>query len=197
METGYNAFIYENENSICETFVDEIAELLDAEILVDNCKYALMYNSKFSKIKTFIQNEISKMIDEYIIHLRNSFASTKLRKHLCRILTDDNTEISNFKYDVHTCNNLDNTTSSENVFEIGNVRCYDKQHTHEKKILHFMWILNDYDGIIVFPNKHTIHPKKGKLIIYPASWCFPLENICVSNLIGLQSYIYDTSKYLL
>ena len=139
-----------------------------------------MYNSKFSKIKTFLQNEITKGIDEYIIHLSHKCTTEPLRRHFVRILTDSNTEISNFKYDVHTCNDCD-TGSTENVFEIANVRCMDKPYTHEKKLLHFMWLLNDYDGIIQFPNKHIITPKKGKLIIYPASWCFPLENICVSN----------------
>ena len=179
--TTYNAFIYENEHSIYETFADEIAELLDDELLIDNCKYALMYNSKFSKIKLFLQKEITKEMDKYIIHLSNKFTTDPLRRHFCNILTDINTETSNFKYDIHTCNPLDNNTSSKNVFEIANVRCYDKSHKYEKKILHFMWILNDYDGIIRFPNNHTINPKKGQIIIYPASWCFPLENICVSN----------------
>jgi hypothetical protein len=178
METAYNSFIYENEHSICATFADEIAELLDTELLEDNCKYGLMYNSKFSKIKTFLQKEITKEMDKYIIHLRNGFEPESLRNYFCRVLTDKNIEISNFKYDVHTCNDNNQTA---NVFEAANVICYDRLHTHEIKVLHFMWILNDYDGIIVFPNKHTITPKKVQMIIYPASWCFPVESTCFSN----------------
>jgi len=61
-------------------------------------------------------------------------------------------------------------------------------------MLRFIWFMNDYDGEILFPNNHKIIPKKGKLIIFPASWVFPYEEINnkSAEIIMITGYFYKT-----
>jgi len=56
-----------------------------------------------------------------------------------------------------------------------------KQPKITTKKLFFIWFLNDYENEIQFWNNYSIKPKKGMLLLYPASWVFPLHDYNITN----------------
>ena len=61
---------------------------------------------------------------------------------------------------------------------------YYCEEIHSQRFITFIWYLNDVNdgGETVFWGDYKITPKKGRLVLFPALWCFPHKgNIPLSN----------------
>ena len=69
----------------------------------------------------------------------------------------------------------------------------DSGKTTRIKKFHFIWFLNEYEGEIIFWNNYSIKPLAGKLIIFPASWCFPFFELTKFNqtIFTISGFIYE------
>lgn len=117
------------------------------------------------KIYFFLMNELNKNIFKYrhtfnIDHIFNIRRIYDLKNNLI------------IKKHVATINTL-NTVEIKHKSSLND----DKSH----KLFSFIWILNDYDGEIIFWNEYTIKPQKGMFLLFPNSWCFPYSEILKLN----------------
>ena len=126
---------------------------------------------KTSKKKiVFLHNEINKNIDIYIKKINT-----------ITFVPPENNNNNIFKtLKVHT-NNVEFTIKKEIFNETHEKVVFEKKVVDYNKILKFIWFLNDYDGELVFWKNYPIRPKSGTLIIFPTSWCFPYEDIMITN----------------
>lgn len=183
----YSTYIYENDRSIDEDLSDEIVQLYEIESKKDDCPYIMMYNDVFSKYKQFLSRELRKSVLSYVIHLTESTSDEQLKRYFQRTFQDIENNVSDFKIMKHSIE------TDETIYRDTKVlRCYDKAHLNNVKILYYIWFLTDYDGILQFPYEHVVFPGKGKLILFPASWMFPYEQInrLDSQIIVISGYIY-------
>ena len=69
----------------------------------------------------------------------------------------------------------------------------DSGKTTRIKKFHFIWFLNEYEGEIIFWNNYSIKPLAGKLLIFPASWCFPFFELTKFNqtIFTISGFIYE------
>jgi hypothetical protein len=188
---NYNNFIFEKESSINDLLIDDMIELYKTEYIKDSyCDLIIMYDDNFCKFKTFLLNEIKNTIFVYIIKLTEQTANTELKQYFRNTLKNITKNISEFKISTKIFNNKDvDVINNKKIMQ-----CYDKQYTNKIHILKFIWFMNDYDGEITFPNNQKIIPKKGKLILFPVSWCFSYEEInnISSEIITISGTFYKT-----
>jgi len=158
-------FIHISHNSITCELCDDILNIFEKNIINNNlyvesknCCYEIMDND-YKKIKIFLKNELTRSVMRYSKNI------SKTNKPII----DQNVLFDKFKFYIKS----DRYINSDN---------YDIQdrfnwNTNGWKMLNFIWFLNDIDGEIVFWNNYSIIPKKGTLIIFPASWCFPYKQV--------------------
>jgi len=63
---------------------------------------------------------------------------------------------------------------------------------NKEKLLTYIWFLTDTNDKIHFWNNHVVECKKGSILIFPASWCFPYKEIneCNKKKIILYGNLY-------
>ena len=129
----------------------------------DTKDFVIPKNNKYWKdIEHFLYNELYRNLKEY-----------------SNILTYKDESIGYIKKYIPDTGHI-----STNLFliqkYIKNEGKYIYHHDHtiegeQQRIITFLWYLNDVNdgGETEFFGNYRIKPEKGKLILFPASWCFP------------------------
>jgi hypothetical protein len=176
-------YIIEFKSSIPSTLCDNIINMFEEQTdkypgvtfsgvnpkIKDTTDFCIPKNNdRWSKIESFLYKELTSKIKKY------------------KILINEKMNLQNNNYGI-----IYNYFDNKNVFtEVFMIQKYKKNigkyvyHTdfslHEKieksyRLLTFLWYLNDVEngGETEFWNKYKIKPEKGKLVLFPASWCYP------------------------
>jgi hypothetical protein len=178
-------FIYENNNSISKLLCKEIIELyedpkikknngvtiggLNKEIK-DTTDYIIPKSSsdeKWNKLEQFLYKELNKNLLEYLKKInKNSYKSENNSNHDSTLFNNETLEVRSFmiqKYEKNVGKYV-----YHNDFAI-------EKDTYKHRVITFLWYLNTVEegGETEFWDNYKIKPKVGKLILFPASWCFP------------------------
>jgi len=181
-------FIFEKENSINDTLIDDVIDLYKEEREKDNfCDFIIMYDDNFTKFKAYLLNEITEKLFSYIIWVAEQTNDAELKQYFRETFECVNGNVSEFKITTNIFKNKEVDVINEKRL----IQCYDKKYSNKITMLKFIWFMNDYDGEIFIQN-HKIIPKKGKLIIFPTSWCFPYQEInnVSSEIITISGFFY-------
>jgi hypothetical protein len=168
-------FIYEKKNSITHELCKDIIEIFETDRIINDCNcYNIDCNTNYNKIKSYLTKELGKNLNNYnkkIDKIKNYNMIEKKIKNCDKKIAfyiEKNKSTYNFNY--------------INRVSIGST---------DIKLLMYIWVLNDYDGEIIFWNEYKIIPKAGSFIMFPISWCFPYE-----ELIDLQNDKYIIYGYI-
>jgi hypothetical protein len=146
-----------NDNKILNHELDEIQEKV--------------IDKTYDKIYLFLMNELNKNIIKYVNFFNiDKFFNIK--------------RIYDLKDNVIIKKHVNNTDKSNNADKPNSVEIKHKSYLDDdknRKLFSFIWILNDYDGEIIFCNEYTIKPEKGMFLLFPNSWCFPHSEILKLN----------------
>jgi hypothetical protein len=167
-------FIYENSVSIPDELCDNIIELFDLQEnkgagstyggiqkdIKDTTDFNIpRHNSEnWSKIWKFLLNELHKNLKVYHKRLIDNY-------QVYNILTEnviiENFMVQHYKKGVgkYTYHNDGQTNYRLNT----------------RRIITYIWYLNDVDegGETEFFREYRITPQKGKIVLFPANWCYP------------------------
>lgn len=177
-------FIFTQYNSITDELCIDILNIFENNI-IKNDLFAVNKNScyeiigkDYGKIKSFLINELINNVQKYLFKINS----------INNILNYNSTDpieffIKNERY---------SEKDEDNCQIIKRINWKEKGY----KLLNFIWFLNDFDGEILFWKKHIIKPKRGLLIIFPSSWCFPYEKIITKNHNSniIYGYLYRNNK---
>jgi hypothetical protein len=178
-----NNFIYQNNNSISKLLCKEIIELYENPEIIKNKGVTIgglntnikdttdftipSCNKKWEKIEKFLYKELNKNLTEYL------------------------KQINNDSYKPENNNNMDSTLFKGETLEVRSfmIQKYEKNigkyvyhndfkfesNTNKYRVITFLWYLNTIDegGETEFWDNYKIKPTAGKLILFPATWCFP------------------------
>jgi hypothetical protein len=172
-------FIYEIKNSLPDELCDDIICMYELE---DN-KYAgitfagvrkdiknttdlvMPKNEKtWEKIEKILYNSLNEGFEQYMKHINKPEYNTKNREY--KMLDNKNgVFVNNFmiqKYEKCTGKYVYHHDFSNEL---------DKSY----RVVTFIWYLNDVcdGGETEFFGNYTVKPEKGKLVFFPASWCYP------------------------
>jgi len=166
-------FIYENNYSIPDELCDNIIELFDLEEnkkdgrtlsgvnkeIKDTTDFTIPNDDKkWEKIYNFLVKELHKNIKLYNKKIMNDYNFDKLipKKIFIEGLMVQRYLKGIGKYVYHD----DGLTDYKN---------------NKRRIITYIWYLNDIEegGETEFFNKYKIKPKTGKIVLFPANWCFP------------------------
>jgi hypothetical protein len=124
--------------------------------------------SKWNKIEVFLKKELNSHLKKYINSINKS--DNYLPKNNCNIdgsaLKNCSLQVDNFmvqKYD---------KGKGKYVYH----NDFDNDFINKRyRIITFLWYLNDINegGETEFWDSYKIKPEKGKIILFPAFWCFP------------------------
>ena len=183
MSINKKNFIHEINNSLINELCDDIINLFEKNNL--NNKYFINNNNiEILKIYNALIKEITKNLKVYKINLLKIFEYDSKKNYINNFniniekIINKNTifTIEKKMYNESNKNNESDFVLSKKYNPIGNT------------ILKYIWFLNDYCGEFVFSEDIVIKPVKGKLIIFPVSWCFSfIENI---KLFDTKYFIY-------
>jgi prolyl 4-hydroxylase len=161
-------YIQEFDNSIPDMLCDEIIQMFELEEdkyngvimsglnpnVKDTKDFVIPQNdSKWNRIEKFLNEELQRCLKIYINNI-NEFKDEKL---FVKALMIQKYQKQKGKYTVHNDFHFENNTY---------------------RVFTFIWYLNDVNigGETSFWNgKQKIVPKKGKLVFFPSSWCYPHE----------------------
>ena len=166
---------YSMSESLCEKIMEKFDldiknnnEILNNEL---NEIQEKVIDKTYGKIYLFLMNELNKNIIKYV-----DFFNIDKIFNIKRIYDlKDNVIIKKHVNNENTQNNAD----KPNVVEIKHKSYLD--YDKNRKLFSFIWILNDYDGEIIFWNEYVIKPQKGMFLLFPNSWCFPHSEILKLN----------------
>jgi hypothetical protein len=181
-----NFFIYENDYSIPDILCDEVIKKYEKnkdfhydglthggvqkhikdtkDFIIPKC---LNETEEWYKIENFLYKELKKNFEIYKKNLSNNieYKPENNNNNLHKILDSEN-HIDAFMVQKYT-------------------KCVGKYIYHHDfhndfnnkrhRTVTFIWYLNDVEegGETEFWGTYKIKPKKGKLVFFPASWCFP------------------------
>lgn len=198
-------YIYQKDNSITTEICEDIIEMFEKNLIInpdlDNqMKYneyivtndknltTINYNIRFDDIYNKIKKTLTIELD---IHLRKLFCKINTNMN---IIPKNNYNIKYNILSIHNQNNYDFNIQSKlynRDVEIDNTIISKKNDNiyHNRinifnqkiKYFHYIWFLNDYETNLIFWDNYPIQIKKGKLIIFPVSWCFPYNEILNLN----------------
>ena len=168
MSINKKSFIYETNKSLTNELCDEIIKIFDGNNV--NNKYFINTTINF-KIHNALIKEIKNNLKLYKINLFKIFESDS--KNNC---------INNFEINIESEINENTIFAVEkkiySEYDKTDFELNQKYKLNKNTILKYIWFLNDYCGEFVFSEDIIIKPVKGKLIIFPVSWCFSfIENI--------------------
>jgi hypothetical protein len=175
-------YIYIHEHSIPDVLCNEIIEKYEKEDdryngctlggvntkVKDTTDFIIPKNqSKWNKIEKFLYKELYENLSKYLQNIRHN------------------------NYDPDNNNNIMHSFFENKSLHIDDLMCqkYNKgigkyiyhndflndAKNNRYRVITFLWYLNDVieGGETEFFGEYCIRPKKGQLIFFPASWCFP------------------------
>jgi hypothetical protein len=176
-------YIFKKPNSIPDLLCDHIISLFEngetkffdgvtfggIQKDVKNTKdYIINKNEeKWSKISEILYKELSKGLKEYLLSLHNDQYNKENNMNRDFSFFDNNAlHIDNFMVQRYIAN--EGHYVYHNDFHADNNR---KRY----RVITYIWYLNDVcdGGETEFWGEYKIKPKKGQLLLFPASWCFP------------------------
>jgi len=179
-------FIYENNFSIPKILCDEIILLYENN---KNFHYQGMTQGgiqrKIKDTRDFIIPKCEDKNDEWYKIEKFLYKELKSNFYKYKNILNDNNQYkadnnNNFDY---KCLELDQHVDNFMVQKYNKgIGKYTYHHDflcdfdkNRHRTITYLWYLNDVDegGETEFCGNHTIKPKKGKLIFFPACWCFP------------------------
>jgi len=190
----YN-YIYENEYSIPDLLCNEIIckyeknknlhyqglthggvqkQIKDTrDFLIPKCNQE---NDEWYKIEQFLYKELKNNFNSYkkYINNTNNFLPQNNYNNYYEILSKSQ-HVENFMIQKYIKQNGKYSYHDDFFNDFKN-----KRH----RTVTYLWYLNDVEqgGETEFWGNYKIKPKKGKLIFFPASWCFPHRgNMPISN----------------
>jgi hypothetical protein len=176
-------YVYLCPHSIPEPLCDEIISLFENDkerqykgvtmggtnpTIKDTTDMIIPKNdSKWGKIETFLYKELFENLQKYIQNLHESpyeydNNNQKRFHHFDKI----NIHIDNFMCQKYNKNSGKYIYHNDFMNDIPN-----KRH----RVITYLWYLNDVveGGETEFLGRYHVRPKKGQLLLFPASWCFP------------------------
>lgn len=190
-----NNFIYENNNSISKLLCNEIIELYEEPEVIKNqgCTIGGINknikdttdfiipksdnpDNKWYKIEKFLYRELSNNLKKYLKQINNDNYKSENNYNIdTTLFKGEQLEVRDFmiqKYEKNIGKYI-----YHNDFAI-------ERDTHKYRVITFLWYLNTIEegGETEFWDNYKIKPKVGKLILFPATWCFPHRgNVPISN----------------
>lgn len=163
LQMKYNEYIITNENNL--TIIH----------------YNIRFDDKYNKIKKTLSNELNRNLQKYFLQIKLKINISPKNNYNMKyeILYLKKTE---FDYNIES-KQIEKSNDKHINTETKNNIYYNKINILNQKIkyFHYIWFLNDYDTKITFWNTYPIEIKRGKLIIFPISWCFPYSEILNLN----------------
>lgn len=167
--------IYEQKYSIPDLLCDDIIEMFEGEkenhsqgLTLSGVKPEIKNtmdmnipknHSKWQKIEKLLYKELSKALEIY----------TKQVKSV--IKEYDNIFSNDMSVDAFM---IQKYIQQEGKYIYHNDFSIDYE-SRKHRIITFVWYLNDVEdgGETEFFGEYKIKPEKGKLVLFPATWCFP------------------------
>jgi hypothetical protein len=181
-----HTFIYENDYSIPDMLCDEIiykyeqnkhlhyegmtlggvqTKIKDTkDYLIPKCTHE---NDEWYKIERFLYKELKHNFEKYKDFINNNIQyKSEYNYNSSYKLLDYEHHIDHFMIQKYTKGIGKYIYHHDFLNDIKN-----KRH----RIVTFLWYLNDVEegGETEFWGTYKIKPKRGKLIFFPSSWCFP------------------------
>jgi hypothetical protein len=167
-----NNLIYIKKNSITDTLCDDIINLFESN--KEHHNDGLTMGGVNKDVKHTRDMNIPKKHNEWK-DIEN-YLYTELQRNLK--IYKKRLEFENGKFIFNESLALDFFLIQKYLSNIGKYTYHDDHcvYTDEKeRKITFLWYLNDVKegGETEFFGNYKIKPEKGKLIFFPASWCFP------------------------
>lgn len=170
-------FVSQNKYSIPNTLCQDIIEMFEdePEKQKDNIKsFSIPHSedpdSKWFKVENFLLKELHSNLKSYVQNMNKPY-QTEFNNGTDGSVFGKNSKLQagNFIIQKHFKNTGKST--HQNAFEL------DKD-SKSHRVITYLWYLNDVDegGETEFTKTLKITPEEGKLILFPASWCFPYKN---------------------
>lgn len=164
---------YSIPNTLCKDIIDMFEDesvKLEEGIKTFDIPHSDDPLSKWFQIENFLLYEINLNLNNYINEINKPFNNS-----LNELLFPKNTQLQcgNFTIKKYFANTGKNVYCSDSLIDI-----------NSNRFITYRWYLNDVEdgGEIEFWNNDKIIPEKGKLILFPANWCFPYkDNIPISR----------------
>ena len=144
-------------------------------------------NPMWTKIETFLYNELSNALKKYLIHIDDDNFNIDDRPSKFTYFNSENLHIDWFmvqKYDMQDGKYIYHSDSLN--------------ESNRHRVITYLWYLNDVtDGgeTEFWGGKYDIKPETGKLLLFPACWSFPHRGkMPISNdkyIITGWFYLYD------
>ncbi len=153
-----STLIHEKECSLTDDIIDDIME----KFRHDPNKHVIMYHPDLFRVKRYLKTELNSQLNEYIHKLNGS------NHFFSKLLPDFQSNILDMS--IHQ-----SSYNDQELSVVERTNSVDQYRDKKLNVLQFVWFLNDYDGTVTFgEDEHKVHPKSGKLIMYPLSWCIPV-----------------------
>lgn len=186
---NFEKFIFERNNYVNDLLLDDVVEYYKELYEKDKyCEFAIMYDETLSKFKSYLLKEMTNALYLYNTQISKYLTNENTKQYFRNTLL--HAKLSNFK-----CNNrIFNNVEFDIIREPKIIQSFDKSYSHKLILLKFILFMNDYDGEIFIYN-HKIIPRKGKLIIFPASRTFPYQEINskTSQITTISGFFYNTN----
>ena len=166
-------FIYEHDHSVPDELCDNITEMFDSETnkqpgntyggvqkhIKDTTDFMIPRNNKtWEKISNFLLKELHKHLKLYHKTMNEDY---QLQNLLPQHIFIESFMIQHYKRGVGKYTYHNDGQTSYNL--------------HKRRIITYIFYLNDVTegGQTEFFNEYQITPKKGKIVLFPANWCYP------------------------
>ena len=179
-----NEFIYNSKNSLPDTMCDEIIELFETsegkydgmtlsgvlKHLKDTTDFIIPKNNKiWHNIEQYLYNELStKLLDYMDVVNKKEEYNLQNNSNITFKVFGDNTiqHIDSFMIQKYEKGAGKYIYHNDFLMDINKSRY---------RTITYLWYLNTIEegGETEFFGNYKIKPEKGKLILFPASWCYP------------------------
>jgi len=182
-----NRYIYQNDYSIPKLLCDEIIEKYEKNIIFhyqgvtsgglekrvkDTSDFMIPTrcenkDNEWYKIENFLYKELEKNLKIYLFNINNN--------ENYKPENNSNVKYTLLHEELHThCFMIQKYDKGVGKYVYHDDSFFDINNNRFRTIT-FLWYLNDVEegGETEFNGDFKIHPKKGKLILFPAAWCFP------------------------
>jgi hypothetical protein len=178
MEKNTLNYIKQYDNSIPDILCDEIIDLFEQSDL----KYeGITYNGLNKNVKDTIDMRIPNN-DNIWLNIHN-YLTNEITRRLQNFMNDVKQTSLDTDMFIHEPYLIQKYKQNSGKYVQHSDDYYSKE-LNSYRCITFIWYLNDVEngGETVFWDDYKISPKKGKLVLFPALWCFPHKaNIPLSN----------------